>query len=361
MAEQLGEKTEEPTGKKLSDARQRGQIAKSADLAAFVVMTGGTVGALLVGGALFRETALLTGFILSPDVLGTDLSAERVLPDLEGIGERMAITLGVFMVIMAFVAAIAQVTQVGLVWSSKAIGFKPEKLDPIKGFGRMFSKKTLVKAVLDIAKLVVLGTIAWIVMHNRWETLMAIGVLPLMEALAVCVRLMIELAAWILFAMLVLGILDLIYQRWQHKEDLKMTKQEVKEERKSTDGDMETKRRRMQMARDIAMQRLGADVPRADVVVTNPTHYAVALRYDKDTMHAPKVIAKGADYLALRIRQIATGAGVPIVERPPLARALYAHVPVGGEIDTEHYEAVAEVLAYVYRLERAQRVPEAVS
>ncbi len=358
MAEQLGEKTEDPTSKKISDARERGQIAKSADLAAFVVMAGATVGALMLGGMIFREMTLVTRFVLSPEVMGSDLSAGRVLADLQGVGERLGLSVGLFMLIMAFVGALGQVTQVGFVYAPKAIGFKPEKLDPIKGFARLFSKKSAVKAVLDIGKLIVLGTIAAAVMHNRWDVLMSMGVLGLMEGLALAVRLMIELSSWVLLAMLFLGMVDLIYQRWQNKDDLKMTKQEVKEERKSSDGDMEMKQRRLRMAREIALQRLGSDVPQADVVVTNPTHYAVALKYEQGAMHAPRVIAKGADYLALRIRQIATTSGVPIVERPPLARALYANVPVGAEIHTDDYEAVAEVLAYVYKLDRSTKAQE---
>ena len=352
MAEQLGEKTEEPTSKKFGDARQRGQIAKSADLAAFIVMAGATVSCLLLGGMIFREMTLVTRYILSEEIMGTDLGARRVAADLEGIGERIGFSLGLFMLVMALVGAIAQVTQVGFVFSSKALGFKPEKLDPIKGMGRLFSKKSVVKAALDIGKLVILGTVAGSIIAARWDVLMSVGVLGLMEAMRVSIDLMIELASWVLLAMLILGVFDLIYQRWQHKDDLKMTKQGVKEERKSSDGDMEMKQRRMRMAREIALQRLGADVPQADVVVTNPTHYSVALKYDQDSMEAPRVLAKGADYLALRIRQIATSSGIPIVERPPLARALYAKVAVGREINVEHFEAVAEVLAYVYKLDR---------
>jgi len=146
-------------------------------------------------------------------------------------------------------------------------------------------------------------------------------------------------------------VVDLLYQRWQHTEDLKMTKQQVKDERRSSEGDPEVKSRRFQMAREIIRQRLGAAVPEADVVVTNPTHFAAALKYDSDEMAAPRLVAKGADHLAMQIRLIAVAHGVPIVERPPLARALYRNVEVGQEVPSDLYEAVAEVLAYVYRLE----------
>jgi len=144
---------------------------------------------------------------------------------------------------------------------------------------------------------------------------------------------------------------DLIYQRWQHKKDLRMTKHEVKDERRSMEGDPQIKGKRLRMAREIAMQRIAQDVPQADVVIANPTHFSVAIRYDEETMNAPIVIAKGADYLALRIRQIARFEGIPVIARPPLARALYWGTEVGDAISAAHYEAVAELLAYVYRMD----------
>jgi flagellar biosynthetic protein FlhB len=162
------------------------------------------------------------------------------------------------------------------------------------------------------------------------------------------------LALRILAVLLVLALIDFSYQRWKHSEDMKMTKQQVKDEMKQTEGDPEVKRRRMRMQQQIAMQRISSAVPQADVIVTNPEHISIAIQYDADRMHAPKVVAKGADFIAIRIRQIATRHGVPIVERKPLARALYRDVGVGQEIPPDFYSAVAEVLAYVYRLSGRQ-------
>jgi len=159
------------------------------------------------------------------------------------------------------------------------------------------------------------------------------------------------LALWLAVILLLIGIIDWLYQRWQHKEDLKMTKQQVKDERRSMEGDPQVKGRRLRMMRDILVQQIQANVPVADVVVTNPTHFAVALRYDTETMRAPRVVAKGGDYMAQRIRLVAASAGVPIIERPPLARGLYFGTEVGQEISPVYYEAVAEILAYVYRLD----------
>ena len=174
--------------------------------------------------------------------------------------------------------------------------------------------------------------------------------LSIINAVEIIADLMLIVALTVLAILILLAILDFLYQKWQTTQDLKMTKHEVKDERKSMEGNPEVRAKRMKMARQMAMQRLGRDVPDADVVVTNPTHVSVALKYDSEMMAAPRVVAKGADFVALRIRQIAATHGVPIVERPPLARALYARCEVGDEIPERDYEAVAEILAYVYRV-----------
>lgn len=195
------------------------------------------------------------------------------------------------------------------------------------------------------------GTAAWVVARDlpRLVSLASLESAPLYAATG---ELVYDLALTLAALLLVLAVLDYAYQRWQHEQDLKMSKQEVKEELKRMEGDPLVKQRRQRVARQLAMHRVQHAVPQADVVVTNPTHYAVALRYDTSTMAAPQVVAKGADFLALRIRQLAALHEVPIVERKDLARALYRTVDVGRTISPEHYHAVAEVLAYVYRLGR---------
>jgi flagellar biosynthetic protein FlhB len=177
-----------------------------------------------------------------------------------------------------------------------------------------------------------------------------IGELEVVQAFGAACELVYALAIKLAALLIVLAIIDYAFQRWKHEQDLKMSKQEVKEEMKRMEGDPLVKQRRARVARQLAMQRVAAAVPKADVVVTNPTHFAVALQYDTKSMRAPKVVAKGADFMAMRIRQIAAVHGIPIIERKPLARALYAGVEIGQEIPPEHYAAVAEILAYVYRL-----------
>jgi len=181
--------------------------------------------------------------------------------------------------------------------------------------------------------------------------MVALAGVGLSPALAFALAMALRVALWTLAVLLILGIIDWAYQKWQHNQDLKMTRHEVKDERRASEGDLETKARRLRFARSLMVQRLQHDVPKADVVVTNPTHFSVALKYESGEMSAPRVVAKGADEMAMRIRYIAKTHGVPIVERPPLARALFKDVPVGKEIPAHHYQAVAEVLSYVYRLE----------
>ncbi len=351
MPEDMGEKTEDPTPKRKADARKEGKLPKSMDLTAALIMAGATLAIALFGVRILSGLALIMRRLVSPDTLAADLTGARVVPDVATSFEHVVRIVLPVMIIMFVVAAIAQVSQVGLMLSAKTIQPKLSKLNPLAGAKRLFSLKSAVKGGMDVLKLAALAAVTIIVIRARFEELVALAALPLSVAIEAAARLMLEVAIWALLVLLLVGLLDLWYQRWQHTQDLRMTKHEVKDERKSAEGDVETKGRRLRMARNVAMQRLQQDVPTADVVVANPTHFAVALRYDAAAMNAPRVVAKGADYLALKIRYIAAAHGVPIVERPPLARAIYHDVPVGHEVHAEHYEAVAEVLAYVYRLE----------
>ncbi len=359
MADDPGERTEDATAHKLRKARERGQVGKSQDFGAVVMMIGAAL-LLCVLGLL--GTGLLSGMMR--DVLGGAAPGHAVVAEdtnvvLRWAGARVGLILVPTMLVMFLVALEWQLVQVGWAISPEAVVPKLNRLSPISGFKRIFGLKGVVKLGMDTTKLVLVVMVVVFVVA-RWVP--ALGSLPLMDLRAATVlslRAIIELAVWMLVALLVIALLDLRYQKWQHKSDNKMTKQEVKEEQKSMDGDPEMKQRRARVAREIAMQRVQSDVPGADVVVTNPTHFSVAIKYDSQNMAAPKVIAKGADFVALKIREVARTHGVPVIERPPLARALFRGVEVGQTISPEHYEAVAEVLAYVYRLEGRQH--EAVS
>ncbi|MGD1916318.1 MAG: flagellar biosynthesis protein FlhB [Phycisphaerales bacterium] len=354
MADDPGERTEEPTAQKLKKARERGQVGRSQDFGAVVMMAGAAI-LLLAFGLL--ATGMMFGVMR--DVLGGSAPGRQVVVGditaiLVWLGGRATVILVPTMLLMFLVAALSQVVQVGFALSPEALTPKLDRLNPVAGFKRVMGPKGWVKFIMDFTK-VILITIVVVIVVMRW--LPALGQLPhsdLRTGTIVALRAMIELVAWMLLALLIIGFADLKYQKWQHRYDNKMTKQEVKEEQKSMDGDPEMKQRRSRVAREIAMQRVQQDVPNADVVVTNPTHFSVALKYDSKTMAAPEVVAKGADYVALKIREVARTHGVPVVERPPLARALYRGVDVGQAISPEHYEAVAEVLAYVYRIDNRQ-------
>lgn len=353
MAEDLGEKSELPTDHRRSEAREKGQVARSTDLSAAVLMTAVVILMMLFAQPLIHGMLALLRHSFSEETLGAGITADTLAPDVTLTFAEAARLTAPIMALMTLVAIFALIQQVGLKLSTRALEPKWDKLNFVKNLNRLVNKRSLVKAGLDLLKLALIGAVVFTIIGMDTDQIVALANLDLIEGVLVGAALVRDLALWVLAILIILGLLDFAYQRWQHTQDLKMTKHEVKDERKSTEGDLETKARRLKMARQIAMQRLGIDVPKADVIVTNPTHYAVALKYDAESgMNAPRVIAKGADYLALRIRYIAAAHGVPIVERPPLARALYREVKVGREIPTAHYEAVAEVLAYVYRLDR---------
>lgn len=358
MADDPGEKTEDPTMHKLRKARERGQVGKSQDFGAVIMMTGA---ALLVAALGLLATGVVSATmrdVMAGSAPGHATMAEDVNRVVRWIGVRMGLILLPTMAVMFLVALFSQLVQVGWAISPEAIVPKLDRLNPISGAKRIFGPKGAAKLGMDFAKLILVVVVVVFVLA-RW--IPALAQLPLMDIRAATIlslRAVIELTVWMLAVLLVIGLADLKYQKWQHRSDNKMTKQEVKEEQKSMDGDPEMRQRRARVAREIASQRVQNDVPGADVVVTNPTHFSVAIKYDANEMAAPEVIAKGADYVALKIREVARTHGVPVVERPPLARALYRGVEVGQTISPEHYEAVAEVLAYVYRLEGSHRAPE---
>jgi flagellar biosynthetic protein FlhB len=226
--------------------------------------------------------------------------------------------------------------------STQALEPKFDRLNPVQGLQNLYGRKNMVRSGLNIVKLLIVCCVGYAYLSRCVAEIAMLPVLELKGMLAVAGELMLHLVMWLLALLLVLGVADFMFQKWQHTQELKMTKQEVQDERRSMDGDPQIKGRRLR----------NKAVPNANVVVTNPTHFSVALQYDQGSMAAPRVVAKGVDHMALRIRQVAMIHKVPIVERPPLARALYAEVEVGQEINEELYQAVAEVLAYVYRLEK---------
>jgi len=354
--EDLGERTEEATPKRKREAREEGNIARSVDFGGALVLLGGTIACWLAAAYMLSRGGRMLVAVLGDPHVARETDAREAIASLAEVG--LAAVLVMLPVVLGAwgTALLAQLTQVGLVLTPKALQPKLERLDPIKGAQRILGIRGLVKVGLDTAKVALVAVLGAVTIAQYLPTLIGLPAAGLRAGLTVAASIVLDMAIRVAVLLLVLGLIDLLYQRHRHAEELKMTKQQVKDEMKNTEGDPETKRRRMQVQQQIASQRVAAAVPTATVVVRNPEHFSVAIRYDGETMRAPVVVAKGADHLALRIRQIAARNQIPVIERKPLARALYRGVEVGQEIPPEFYKAVAEILAYVYRLTEPQRV-----
>ena len=273
---------------------------------------------------------------------------------IESLGQgiqQVGIAMAPLLTGVVVVAILANILQVGLVFNPARLAPNLEALNPVRGAGKIFGKGFRpMQILLTVVKLVVLSIVAYSALRGRIKEIVTAQQLSFGQLFLLAAQTIYSIALRLAIALLIIAIIEYIYQRWKMEQDLKMSKEEVKEEMRRMDGDPKVKQRRRQIALQRLQQKLKKDVPTADVVVTNPTHFAVALKYEPAVMHAPKVVAKGQDFMALRIREIAIEHGIPILERKPLARALYQTVEVGKEIPEEFYGAVAEILAYVYEL-----------
>lgn len=345
------DRTEQPTPRRRAEAREEGRVPRSSDLTAAVIMLVGLVLLNWLGPGIYgrmieltRQTVGLTG---PPDAVASPVTLTVTL---RRTAQTTAMMILPFLATLLALGVAGSVVQSGWVFAPKQLRLQPERVNPVEGLKKLFSMDSLTRAGLGLFKIVLVGVIGFMTIRGRIDDLIAAGAVSVSAVLPVAGEVVFSVALRIALVLLVLGLIDYGYQRWRLEQSLRMTRQEVRDELKRMEGDPLIKQRRRQLQQQLALQRINLDVPRADVVVTNPTEYAVALRYDEQTMQAPKVLAKGKDYLAMRIRQVARQHGVPIVERPPLARALYATVEVGQEIPPQFYRAVAEVLAYVYRI-----------
>lgn len=349
MADDLGERTEQPTAHRLQETRDRGQVARSTDFSAAVELIGGVLLLVMLGAFLARTLGGTMRTVLA-DGMRVGGPPASGLPDLIGsVAIRGAQAALPFLGAMILIAWLTQVVQTGFILTTYPLIPKLDRLDPIKGLGRIFSRRNLVKTLVNSLKIVVVVAVSYLILSLRIDRIVTLSMLPLPGVIRAILELLLVMAACLLAILLVIGVIDFLYQRWQHVQDLRMTRQQVQDERRAMEGDPQVKGRRMRMARDIAQQRVNRQVPEATVVVTNPTHFSVAIRYDQDSMRAPRIVAKGVDFMAMRIRVVAKLHDVPVVERPPLARGLYYGVEEGREIPPEFYQAVAEVLAFVYR------------
>lgn len=353
MAEDLGERTEQPTPKRRADARKRGQIAKSQDLSAAVIMLTGLITLAAMAPFVLERLVALTRILLG-DADAT-VRPHELLPLAPLAGGAIVDVLWPLLVAVFIASLLVMLVQVGRLFTFETVRPKLTKLNPMNGLKRLFSARTAVMMVINLLKLSAVLLVTYVTIKERFEHLVFLFTLPHVPMLAAAGDLVYTLMIRLGALLLVLALIDYAYQKYKNERELKMTKHEVKEEMKRMDGDPLVKRRQRETALKMLLQRMRKTVPEADVVVTNPTHFAVALKYDDRKMSAPRVVAKGADFLAQKIREIAIEHGVPIVERPPLARALYKAVEIGQEIPSQFYKAVAEILAYVYELRRKGR------
>ncbi len=345
------EKTEEATPKRLEKAREEGQVARSLELTTFSVMLVAAAGLLFMGADMMDKLMRImkAGMQMERDLaFQTDLMLNRLYElAFEGL-----ISIAPILFLLLVVAFFAPMLLSGWMFSTKALMPKFDRIDPFKGLARIFSVHSLVELVKAILKTVVIGSVAALVIWHNKEAVMALLTLPIDLGISRTGDFLAMSFLLIVGAMMLVVVIDVPYKIWEHAKQLRMTKEEIRKENKDSEGDPFVKARIRGLQREAARRRMMSEIPKADVIVTNPTHYAVALRYQSNSMRAPKVVAKGVHLLAARIREVAEAHRIPILEAPPLARALYHHAELESEIPEKLYTAVAEVLAYVFQLRR---------
>ena len=350
-----GEKTEPATEKKLSDARKEGQVAKSREVANGLGLLGlfillkfytGTMGTQFL--SLFEST-----YSRIPEI-ATFWNGHMSWTDIEIVLFNMflqiIIIVGPIFGVGFAIAFLSDVIQVKWMVTAKPLMPKMNKLNPISGFKRIFSVTSVMELVKSLAKIIIILVICYSYLKDQWQNLFLLYDMPLLQALSLALEVVTDLGIRISIFYMILAAADYIFQKTKFNRDMRMTKQEIKEEFKQSEGDPQVKGKIKQKMREASQRRMMQDIPKADVVITNPTHYAVAINYDPEVSDAPIVLAKGADYIAQKIKEVAKEHHVEIVENKPLARMLYANVEIGEAVPPELYQAVAEVLAFVYKL-----------
>ncbi|MET4570893.1 flagellar biosynthesis protein FlhB [Rhodanobacter soli] len=346
------EKTEQPTEKKQRESREKGEVPRSRDLSGAMVVLAGVAALMNSGESAFLHARQIfsLGLGYSREALFTDALPGRALH--AAMHEALMLFAPVAVATMLATLA-APLLLGGLNFSAQALQPKFERLDPIKGLGKIFAMRGLVELGKALLKLLFIGAVLGLLLRHWQGELQATGRGSVMAGIAQSIGLLGRAALWFGSMLALIGGIDALYQKFDHAKNLRMTKQEIKDEMKESEGNPEMKGRIRQVQQAQARRRMMEELPQADVVVVNPTHFAVALRYDDGRMGAPRVIAKGVDVLAQQIRLVAGSHRIPLVEAPPLARALYATTELGREIPAALYVAVAQVLAYVYQLKQA--------
>ncbi len=351
-----GEKTEEATPKKLEDARKEGQVAKSKEIAVgftlfamFVLLKlwVGTLGNQFLN--LFKESYNQIPTLASRMAAGDTVWYFLIL--FRNVVLRLLLYLAPFLIVAMAVGFVAEVAQVKWQPTAKPLQPKFNKFNPINGAKKIFSIQTLAEFLKSVLKILVISWIAYSTLRDKWTTILILLDMPITQGISLMGNIILDLGVKISAFYLIIAFADYLFQKWKFGEDMKMTKQEVKDEYKQSEGDPQIKGQIKQRMMQASRRRMMQDIPKADVVITNPTHFAVAIQYDPDRADAPIVVAKGADYVAAKIKEIAKENKVEIVENKPLARMLFYNVELGQVIPPELYKAVADILAYVYKIQ----------
>lgn len=329
-------------------------MPRSTELASSLILCVGFFTIVKLAPQMFLEWKIFLEAMLTGDWTANPLDLDEARRDITVALLTAGRIAAPFLILILLIVYASYYWQVGWLVTTKPLTPSLNKLNPISGVKKLFSLRKLMAAAVSVSKVALIVVVTVLVVRSKMDEVLLLPRLEYLDAALRAIRLVVYLCAWILPILVFLGIIDYAYQKWQWEEENKMSKQEVRDEMKQMVGDPKMKKRQRNFAMQILNQRIATSVPQADVIVTNPEHLAIALKWDSSSMTAPKVLAKGADYMALRIRQIGGLHGIPIVERKPLARAMYPLVEVGHEIPPQFYSAVAEVLAYVYRLEEAK-------
>ncbi len=349
MASEDQERTEQATPKRREEARKRGQVARSAELASAGLILGGALALFFMGSmavSMSREQIIQSWTALSAAPM---TQQGLVLLVQAGVGMTLTIVLPI-VTFLSGVGILSNVLQYGFLWAPEQLAPDLSRISPIEGFKRIFSVRSLVSFVKTIIKFSLLISVTYFVIHGQLPMVLTSIQMEPQQMIGLSGALIGRLIVWSGLVIVLLGFVDYAFERWDHERQLKMSRQELREEMKQTEGDPLLRARIRTIQRDMARKRMMAAVPKADVVVVNPTALAVVLSYRKDEMEAPKVVAKGAGFIAQKIREVAREHNVPLVENKPVARALYRSVKVGAQVPSQFYRVVAEILAYVYRM-----------
>lgn len=356
MPGDAGEKTEAPTPRRREEARRKGQIARSQDLSSSLLLLGGMLCLRWFGPQTLEALiSAMQRYMTIEDAQAA--SRIDLAPMVWSVATFVLAAAGPLMLCLLVLGILSHMVQVGLLMTTEPLSPNINKLNPINGLKRIFTMRTIVQLAMNVLKLIFICLVGYAAVQSRLEEIFVSMQVGGWQFLVVISQVIYEIGVILAVVLLVVALIDYSWQRYRHEQDIKMTKEEVKEELRRMEGDPIMKQRRRQMQLAALLQQIRRNVPQADVIVTNPTELAIAIKYDADAMSAPRVVAKGADYLAAKIREVAIAHGIPIVERKPLAQALFKTVEVGQEVPEQFYKAIAEILAYVYELTgRARRM-----